>query len=353
MKKWFAGLFSVLLISGGIVTSSALMAQAHTGDLTVSYECDATTGEYVGTAVLAVKNTPLLGTTMWKVGTEKFEGTPSSNKGLTLGPVETVGTTSVTLGTFRLPGTTTSKGPWVYAYTSWTDKFTKGSDGQALKNLGGDCAKTKPVQPDPLVGEETQSLAPVCVTPPNGTATVDNQKRTWSQNYIFDEKSWTWVLGEKVFTDWATVSTDTVNLDSCIPPKPDIPDPTVTFVEGVWGEGTPTCEVPEVTVTRTNETITTVHDWVWSEGSWRGVSTSSSTKADETKVLAYSGAACVTEVTPTPEPTVVAADIQPLSTERLAVTGGTVEDYALWGMIAGGAMFLIIGVCLFARAYKR
>lgn len=136
-SKIAAGVTTLLLAGAGLLVTAA-PASAHTGDLNVSYTCDTTTGEYVGTAELTISQTGLAGVTNWKVGTTNFEGTPSSNNGLS-GAIPSTGAGKITLGTFRLPGDTKTKGPWVYAFTTWSDGFKKGSDGQSYENLKGNC----------------------------------------------------------------------------------------------------------------------------------------------------------------------------------------------------------------------
>jgi hypothetical protein len=56
------------------------------------------------------------------------------------GPISFTHPGTYTLGTFSIPGTTKGLGPWVYAYSSWTDGFGVGSDGQLTTALTGDCS---------------------------------------------------------------------------------------------------------------------------------------------------------------------------------------------------------------------
>ncbi len=138
LNKIGATLLALALGLGGAAIATS-PASAHTGDLSVTAVCNTVTGEYDLTATLDITNTTLSGATKWDVGTPTFTGTPSSSNGLTRGPIITPGAGLITLGSFSLPGSTTGKGPWVYAYTNWTDGFGKGSDGQLLTNLAGDC----------------------------------------------------------------------------------------------------------------------------------------------------------------------------------------------------------------------
>lgn len=138
MKKMMSGLIAALIVVLGLAVAPTA-AQAHTGDMNISAVCNTATGQYDLTATLTTANTRLAGQTQWRVGSERFEGTPSSNSGMTSGPVASQGAQTITLGSFSLPGSTIGHGPWVYAFTTWTDGFTKGSDGQLLQPLAGDC----------------------------------------------------------------------------------------------------------------------------------------------------------------------------------------------------------------------
>jgi hypothetical protein len=147
LKKLLAGLTTIVLALG-IVTLVSAPAQAHTGDLFVTAQCNTTTKQYDLTVTLKVTNTTLAGSTMWDKGTETFTKTPTSNAGLTRGPVaiaapkKSSDVVTTTLGTFSIDGKTTGLGPWVYAYTTWTDTYKYGSDGQLTTKLDGTCADT-------------------------------------------------------------------------------------------------------------------------------------------------------------------------------------------------------------------
>lgn len=143
MKKMMSGMIAALIVVLGLAVAPTA-AQAHTGDMSVTAVCNTATGQYDLTATLTTANTRLAGQTQWRVGSERFEGTPSSNSGMTSGPVASQGAQTITLGSFSLPGSTIGHGPWVYAFTTWTDGFTKGSDGQLLQPLAGDCKIPEP-----------------------------------------------------------------------------------------------------------------------------------------------------------------------------------------------------------------
>ncbi|WP_235507791.1 InlB B-repeat-containing protein [Agromyces sp. Root1464] len=146
-RRIAAILTSLALGAGIAVVGVAAPASAHTGDLKANAVCNTETGMYDVTYTLTLSNVPSgkTGTTMWRVGTTKFDGTPKSAKGMDRGPISTTGNKTITLGTEQLAGDTKSFGPWVYAYTTWNGA-TKGSDGQLKQQLAGDCGDETPVK---------------------------------------------------------------------------------------------------------------------------------------------------------------------------------------------------------------
>lgn len=136
-KRFVAGAMSAILIAAGAVIGIAAPASAHTGDLNASATCQED-GTYKVTYTLTISQTNLVGATYWRTGTTSFESTPSSNAGMTDGPVASNGSGDYVLGSIILPGTST-QAPWAYAFTTWSDTFKKGSDGGDIA-LGGDCS---------------------------------------------------------------------------------------------------------------------------------------------------------------------------------------------------------------------
>lgn len=132
---------ATMLLAGGLVAATTVASDAHTDDIKVTAECNTTTGEYDFAAVMTTSNVPsnVTGSTMWRIGTSSFDGTPTSASGMNKGPVSTTGNMTVTLGTWTMSGDTTGLGPWVYAYTTWSNGNKKGSDSQLTQSLNGDC----------------------------------------------------------------------------------------------------------------------------------------------------------------------------------------------------------------------
>lgn len=146
LAKRAVSAFAAIAIALGGVAFTATSASAHTGDLNASAVCNTTTGQFDVTYTLTTSKTALDGSTMWRVGSTTFESTPTSNAGMDRGPVSSTGSQTVTLGTISVPGTST-KAPWAYAFTTWTDGFTKGSDGGDIA-LAGNCV-TPPTEVTP------------------------------------------------------------------------------------------------------------------------------------------------------------------------------------------------------------
>lgn len=170
LKKTLAGALSVLLVTAGLVFGLAGPASAHTGDLNASAEC--INGEYKVTYTLTIANTDLTGTSYWRIGTTSFEGTPSSNAGMS-NSVATNGSGNYVLTTITLPGNST-KAPWAYAYSVWSDGYKYGSDGGDI-GLGGNC--TPPVYASGGFG----TTPPTCTT--GETLIVNNSyltNATWT-----------------------------------------------------------------------------------------------------------------------------------------------------------------------------
>lgn len=141
MKRCFVVLLAALLATLGMAAVTAGPAEAHTGDLNATYVCQ-NDGTYLATYTLTLSQSNLNSQTWWRVGNTSFQGTPTSNSGMSNGPINRSGPGTFTLGTQVLSGGTTTP-PWVYAFTKWSDGFTKGSDGRK-DSLPGNCKPSDP-----------------------------------------------------------------------------------------------------------------------------------------------------------------------------------------------------------------
>ena len=175
---------------------TATAASAHTGDLHASAVCQAD-GTYLVTYTLDIDRAAgKTGSTMWKVGTTTFTGgTPTSNFGLVLGPVTSTGNGTITLGTTTLPGDST-KAPWAYAFTTWSDDFKLGSDGGDIA-LDGNCVSSQPE--DKVEPGNWQDGQYEC-----GATEVAITREIWTTTYKLNEQTGTWEAQAPVLTKTET-----------------------------------------------------------------------------------------------------------------------------------------------------
>jgi len=141
------------MVGAGVLTAllvTPVAANAHTGDMKAVAVCNESTGEYDVSYYLALSKVPgeMEAKTVWRVGAEKFEGTPRNGKGMDRGPVGSHGNATVLLGSQSIPGTSTT-GPWVYSFTEWSGGYGYGSDTR-VEGLKGDCVIPVPVKPEPV-----------------------------------------------------------------------------------------------------------------------------------------------------------------------------------------------------------
>ena len=221
--KAISALVTALALSMVGLAVAALPASAHTGDLNATAACQAD-GTYLVTYKLTTANTNLVGSTMWKVGTATWEGVPASIAGLTSGPVTSQGAQTITLGTTTVPGDST-RAPWAYAYTIWSDDYQKGSDGGDIA-LGGSC---KPTQPGTKTGEWSTwtDNQPTC-----DHLTVTQTRTQTTTTYVWNDTSWKWDGSSTTVTQTRTVTLTADQVKACHPKLP----PTVEF-------GSQTCTV--------------------------------------------------------------------------------------------------------------
>ena len=238
LRTCLAALVMGVLMFAGLVAP----AQAHHGDLTQTYVCDVNTGEYV-----------ITNTQYWSNVPRGVTGQGTTSTGGTF-------TTSTTEGSYtwthRIPGTSKSS-PWEYVEIKFSNGHTVDSQ-RRIDRLAGDCAKTKPKQPDPLSGVEKRDSGPICVEPANGTAKITYEQRIWAQGWVFDTASWAWVLQEKEYGDWETVKVDTVESETCRPEQPAPKVQTRTTI------GETNCD----TLTTTTYTERREQSYVWNGKKW-------------------------------------------------------------------------------------
>lgn len=273
-------LLGVLAASFFVVSGPVNGAEAHTGDVAATAVCNTATGQYDVTYTLTLRNAPQNQTasTKWKVGTQSFTGTPTSDSGMDRGPITSTSNGNVVLGSHSLPGTTKGNGPWMYAYTKWSGGFGFGSDTR-VEGLKGDCN-----QP---FDWNWQYAAPTCdgltvVYPANlpagqandvnirvknldtgevRTFNFHNNSGTWSGTKTFDVRSHGEWPGWRYFEwQWTQVAGTNYHWEGsvvCGTPLPDKPDPIVTQTS----EESVDCKAVVVDIVTT---ITTT-GWKWSD----------------------------------------------------------------------------------------
>lgn len=86
----------------------------------------------------------------------------------------------------------------------------------------------------------------------------------------------------------------------CPPAPPATPTPTVVTTYGEWQGGTPTCENPSVTQTRSTEVTTTTYTWDWNGQTLQYVKTAHVGQPvageSETRIVTYTGDDCTPPV---------------------------------------------------------
>jgi len=268
MKKITTMITAALIVVLGLVAVPSV-AQAHTGDLIVTSVCNTQTGQYDLTATLKTANTNLTGETRWRVGNTNFQGTPNNANGMDRGPLTTQGSQTVTLGVINLPGNTTGYGPWVYAFTKWSDNYKVGSDGQLTKKLDGKCVKpTVPPQPE----DKVDYTAWVDGTWGCGDVSVEQTRTKSVITYVWDATAWKWVAQapvvttethERDLTGDELLSWQTADPEGDCFNRPDQPEPKQGFEPR---ESEPVCVQPlNGTATVTTEERAWTQEYVWNE----------------------------------------------------------------------------------------
>jgi len=86
-----------------------------------------------------------------------------------------------------------------------------------LVKIGNSCDPPKPADLEGI-----KELPPTfeCVTPKNGTSTKSTWAKKWTQSYVWDTTSKSWVLGDKVWGEPYVTGTTVVDDQNCIPKKP-------------------------------------------------------------------------------------------------------------------------------------
>lgn len=175
---------------------------------------------------------------------------------------------------------------------------------------GGDCP---PPQPDPKVVTDYGDWVDgewVC-----GDTTVEQTRKAWTITTPYKLVDGKWVLDpdNATRTDMPDETqtrdlTDDEQRKVCDMPK--VPDPTVEY--GEWGDGTPTCKKPSVTVERTVTTTYYGWEWVGFGGEYEGTVVDGWLRTEEFEVTTDTKTVRLDK----------GVDCSPDETDTLAFTGG-------------------------------
>lgn len=144
LRKFVAGLTAIAL-SLGMVALTAAPASAHAGNISASAVCNPQTGTYDVTYTLSWSQVPNGVSAPISTRTDndlQFDfnwgypgGKTWTDRGTTSGAAGSVQWTE------SLPGTTSGNGPWVYAYTPWSNGHNGATKHDTrIEGLAGNCA---------------------------------------------------------------------------------------------------------------------------------------------------------------------------------------------------------------------
>lgn len=147
----------------------------------------------------------------------------------------------------------------------WAEKVYSGPI--FVKKVYVDDESCIPGKPDPYSGEELLPESRECVEPGNGTAYLYTWKKTWTQDWSWNQQLGKWELQDKVYSDPFIDEelTQIVNAEECIPDKPEGLNGTETYPP------TYECVVPyngKSTVTTTARDWTQDYEWDWETLKW-------------------------------------------------------------------------------------
>lgn len=134
---------SALAAALGMVAFASVASSAHQGEIVASALCNPTTGNYDVTYTLSWSNVPrgVHATLSSRTGAQDFaQGWTYDTWDDWISRGESTGDRGSLQWTEQVPGSTLGNGPWVYAYTKWSNGYL-GSLGHdtRIENLGGDC----------------------------------------------------------------------------------------------------------------------------------------------------------------------------------------------------------------------
>lgn len=168
---------SALAVALGMVAFASMSSSAHQGNIVATALCNTTTGNYDVTYTLSWSNVPngvhaamssRTGATSFHSGWTYNTWSDWTSRG------DSTGNQGSIQWTEQMPGDTVGNGPWVYAYTNWSNGYSGSrTHDTRMENLGGDCAI-----PTPLNASATASSVPATCDAP-GSVTFATENAEW------------------------------------------------------------------------------------------------------------------------------------------------------------------------------
>lgn len=261
---------SALAVALGIVAFASMASSAHQGNIVATALCNTTTGNYDVTYTLSWSNVPngvhaamssRTGQTSFHSGWTYNTWDDWTSRG------DSTGNRGSIQWTEQLPGTTVGNGPWVYAYTDWSNGYSGSrTHDTRIENLGGDCAI-----PTPLDASATASSVPATCEAP-GSVTFATENADWENTSDITDGSRRAIAHQgHLFPGGET----TIDVGYVLQPKKTGVD-CLTLVT----PGTPTvansiqvCNSANGSTTTTSGTITFSNgDWTWRDAHQKVVS---------------------------------------------------------------------------------
>lgn len=261
---------SALAVALGMVAFASMASSAHQGSIVATALCNPTTGNYDVTYTLSWSNVP----DGVHAAMSSRTGTASFHNGWTydtwsdwISRGDSTGNRGSIQWTEQMPGTTVGNGPWVYAYTNWSNGYSGSrTHDTRIENLGGDCAI-----PTPLNASATASSVPATCDAP-GSVTFATENAEWENPTDMTDGSRRAIAHQGHLFPGGEA---TIDVGYVIQPQQSGVD-CLTLVT----PGTPTvansmevCETANGSTTKVSGTITfSDGDWTWSDDSKKVVS---------------------------------------------------------------------------------
>lgn len=261
---------TALALALGMVALTSMSSSAHQGNIVASAVCNTTTGNYDVTYTLSWSNVPdgvhavmssRTGVLAFSNGWTYSTFNDWTSRGNSTGNAGSIHWTE------QLPGTTVGNGPWVYAYTAWSN----GYDGSLkhdtrIEGLKGNCTI-----PTPLDASASATPTPATCSAPGGV-TFSIHNATWENTTdITDGSRKATAIKGHLFASGFT----TIDVGYVIEPQLSGAkcEKLVTPVQPATSNSYESCNVNDGSTTVLPGTITfATGDWTWTDSSNNTVS---------------------------------------------------------------------------------